>query len=55
MSETNVMELSPDEQAVILMMRTEDKAGQAIFNYAMRYGNEPPEEGAHIPWRRSYG
>jgi len=46
------MSISPEERAVILRMRQSRRAGNAIFNYAIKFSDDAKVDPEASPYRR---
>lgn len=44
--------ISPEERAVILRMRQSERAGDAIFNYALKFSDDTTVDPDARPYRR---
>lgn len=51
-SDTVVMELSPEEQAVVYAMRQRQRNGRGIFAYAMKFSPDTKVDPDADPWRQ---
>lgn len=52
MTDTTTVAVSEEERAVILAMRHSDRAGRAIFNYALRFDNYNGLDESATPFRK---
>lgn len=50
--ETTLIEVSPEEEAVIHAMRAGQRNGKAIFKYAMKYESGVEVDHRKPPWRQ---